>query len=208
MILTLVRHGQTHSNVRRLIDTGAPGAELTELGHQQAAALVPAFADREVDAIFVSRLIRTHQTAAPLAAERGIGPVELPGVHEITGGEYEMVESLAAVEGYLAALRAWSQVGPHVAIPGGEDGVSFFARFDADVMRAATESAHPVIVSHGAAIQVWAAERARNIDHSFSRTRGLGNTGVVMLEGDPEDGWRLLSWQGETVGPGGVPSRA
>ena len=32
MRLILVRHGQTPSNIERLLDTGAPGPGLTELG--------------------------------------------------------------------------------------------------------------------------------------------------------------------------------
>lgn len=33
----LVRHGQTTNNVKRVIDTHLPGAELSELGRTQAA---------------------------------------------------------------------------------------------------------------------------------------------------------------------------
>lgn len=198
MILTLVRHGQTHSNVGRLLDTAEPGAELTELGHRQAAALVPAFADRDVDGIFVSRLIRTHQTAAPLAAERGIGPVQLPGLHEIAAGDYEMLGDPDSLLGYMGTLRAWSVEGPHIAMPGGESGTAFFERFDADILDAAMRATDPVVVSHGAAIRVWVAERAGNITHEGAGRLELPNTGIVELEGDPESGWRLLRWLGES----------
>ena len=34
--LVLVRHGQSHANVDRRLDTRPPGAALTDLGHQQA----------------------------------------------------------------------------------------------------------------------------------------------------------------------------
>ena len=36
--LVLMRHGQTHSNLQRVIDTRPPGADLTEKGQQQATA--------------------------------------------------------------------------------------------------------------------------------------------------------------------------
>ncbi|POC80683.1 histidine phosphatase family protein, partial [Vibrio vulnificus] len=42
MRLILIRHGQTESNVHRLLDTAMPGPGLTELGQQQAAGLVSA----------------------------------------------------------------------------------------------------------------------------------------------------------------------
>ncbi|MDN6246993.1 MAG: histidine phosphatase family protein, partial [Corynebacterium casei] len=34
--IILLRHGQTFSNVERLLDTRPPGAELTERGREQA----------------------------------------------------------------------------------------------------------------------------------------------------------------------------
>ena len=36
--LVLVRHGQSHGNVERRLDTRPPGAELTDLGREQARA--------------------------------------------------------------------------------------------------------------------------------------------------------------------------
>ncbi len=36
--LVLVRHGQSHGNVDRRLDTRPPGAELTDLGRDQARA--------------------------------------------------------------------------------------------------------------------------------------------------------------------------
>lgn len=197
MRLTLIRHGQTHSNVGRHLDTAAPGADLTDLGRQQAAALVDRLVDHDVDGLYVSRLVRTHQTAAPLASARGLAPVELPGLHEITAGDWEMRNDDEAMHGYLSTMRAWSVEGLHVRMPGGEDGTGFFSRYDADVLRAATESSAPVIVSHGAAIRVWVADRAANVAHEDIAFMELHNTGVVELEGDPVDGWRLLRWQGE-----------
>lgn len=204
MQLTLVRHGQTPSNVLGLLDTGAPGPGLTELGHRQAAALVESFSGRPVDRIYVSRLQRTRLTATPLADARRVKPIELPGIHEIGAGHLEMRGDHDSMRSYFTTIRAWSEDGLHVAMPGGEDGNAFFARFDADIARVAEEASHPVVVSHGAAIRVWVAERAANIEHAFAGTHDLENTGIVELEGDPDAGWRLVRWQGEPVSPNGT----
>lgn len=192
--LTLIRHGQTPSNVLGLLDTGAPGPGLTDLGHQQAAALVPQLADREIDEIFVSTLIRTHETAAPLAADRGISPVPLDGIHEVEAGELEMLSDEDSVRRYMRTAFAWGSGDLAARMPGGPDGHEFFARFDADIARAAEAGDHPVVVSHGAAIRIWVAGRARNIEPSFTAFHHMPNTGVATLEGSPEDGWRLLTW--------------
>ena len=71
MRLFLVRHGQTASNVARLLDTAFPGADLDEIGRAQAASLVPRIGERGIEAIYASDLVRTQQTAADIAAHLG-----------------------------------------------------------------------------------------------------------------------------------------
>ena len=89
-------------------------------------------------------------------------------------------------------------------MPGGESGVEFLARYDAVVAEAATSGAGTVVlVSHGAAIRTWAAARADNVDVPFAAGHRLANTGTVILEGSPADGWKALVWAGATVTPEG-----
>ncbi len=71
MRLLLIRHGQTHSNVSGSLDTARPGADLTDLGREQAELLVERLKDEPVDALHASTLVRTQQTIAPLARARG-----------------------------------------------------------------------------------------------------------------------------------------
>jgi len=191
--LTLIRHGQTPSNVHGLLDTGAPGPGLTGLGEQQAAALPGLLADVPVDAVYVSRLVRTHFTALPLAEDRALDRVELPGVHEVEAGALEMRGDEDAVRRYMETAFAWGLGNLDARMPDGPDGYDFFGRYDADVERVVREARHPVIVSHGAAIRIWVARSATNIDPEFTAIHHLPNTGVVELEGEPGN-WRLLSW--------------
>lgn len=200
--LVLIRHGQTPSNVLGLLDTGAPGPGLTELGRQQAAGVVDHMAERDVDEIFVSSLIRTHETAAPLAAERGLAPVPLAGIHEVEAGELEMRSDEDSVRRYMRTAFAWGAGDLSVRMPGGADGHEFFARFDADIAHAAEAGEHPVVVSHGAAIRIWVAGRARNIEPAFTAFNHMPNAGIAVLEGSPDDGWRLLEWPGAEVPSG------
>jgi len=69
--LLLMRHGQTHANVSGELDTAHPGLDLTDLGRAQAVAAAKAIAGERLDAIYVSSRVRTHQTAAPTAGDRG-----------------------------------------------------------------------------------------------------------------------------------------
>ncbi|TBN58170.1 histidine phosphatase family protein [Glaciihabitans arcticus] len=199
MRLILVRHGQTTSNVAGALDTATPGAELTELGREQAAALPAVLARERLDAIVVSTLVRTQQTAAPLAAATGIEPIVRAGIREVEAGTLEMKSDRKSVMAYLTAFASWATGDLEARMPGAENGHEAFDRFDAVV----AEFAHHqtlLIVSHGAMIRYWAARAASNIDGPFVRDHILSNTGVVVLNGSPTEGWIVESWLGLPVG--------
>ncbi|MFP7761349.1 histidine phosphatase family protein [Marisediminicola sp. LYQ85] len=212
MRLLLIRHGQTPSNVDGLLDTSRPGAPLTGLGEQQAAAIPEALAGQRIDHLVVSPLLRTHLTAAPLAADRGLEVgTEVPvveGLEEIGAGSLEMRNDPEAHRAYLEAAFAWGAGDRDVSMPGGDDGHAFFERFDRAVREAiagagaagADSDTTVAIVSHGAAIRVWVAARADNIHPSFTAENDLPNTGIVTLEGSFESGWTLVDWLGTPVG--------
>jgi broad specificity phosphatase PhoE len=205
MRLLLVRHGETPSNVDHLLDTAVPGPGLTPLGEAQAAALPEALADEDIEAVYASTLLRTRLTAAPLAAARGLQVIVRDGIREVSAGDLEMLPGESA-EGreYMRTIFAWAAGDTAARIPGGESGEEAMARYDAVVAEAAVSGAGTVaLVSHGAAIRLWTSARADNVDVSFAAARPLGNTGVVVLEGSPSDGWKALSWEGATVEPAG-----
>lgn len=61
-----------------------------------------------------------------------------------------------------------------------------------------------VAFSHGAAIMAWTMMNVDNPDwglflETLSGDRGLPNTGQVVVEGNPTDGWTLVSWNGTEV---------
>jgi broad specificity phosphatase PhoE len=203
MRILFVRHGQTPANVRGILDTAAPGPGLTELGARQADAVVEALGHETIAAIYVSKLVRTHETAAPLAAALGLTPVELAGTHEIEAADIEGRSDHEAVRTYLTTVFAWGSGDPAPAMPGGADGHAFFARFDgaiAEIAAAHPDSATVVVVSHGAAIRVWTGARVSNLGDGFTADNHLDNTGVVVVEGSPDAGWTALSWGGTPVG--------
>ncbi|MFJ7077008.1 histidine phosphatase family protein [Streptomyces sp. NPDC098781] len=205
MRLLLIRHGQTPSNVDHLLDTAVPGPGLTALGEQQAAALPEALADEDIEAIYVSTLTRTQLTAAPLAAALGLEVIVRDGIRELTAGDLEMLPG-DSEQGqlYMKTVFAWSAGDTELRMPGGENGTEALARFDAVVAEAAERGAGTVaLVSHGAAIRMWTAARAVNVDVPFSAAHPLDNTGVVILEGSPSAGWKALTWAGAVVTPAG-----
>ncbi|MET8167582.1 histidine phosphatase family protein [Streptomyces sp. NPDC005329] len=205
MRLLLVRHGQTPTNVDYLLDTAVPGPGLTELGARQAAALPQALADEDVETLYASTLVRTQLTAAPLAAARGLDVLVRDGIREISAGDLEMAPGNSERgELYMRTVFAWAAGDLALRMPGGESGAEFLARYDAVVAEAAASGAGTVaMVSHGAAIRAWAAARAVNVDVPYAAAHRLANTGTVVLDGSPADGWKALSWAGATVVPAG-----
>lgn len=201
MRLLLIRHGQTPGNVLGQLDTAFPGPGLTELGERQAAALPEALADEDIEAIYTSTLLRTQLTAAPLAKACGLEPVVLDGVHEIEAGALEKKTDHESHLRYMGTVFAWADGDLDVRMPGAFTGHDFFARFDDSVNKvAAAGHATAAIVSHGAAIRCWAGRRGEDIDTLFAETHQLPNTGIVVLDGDPRQGWRVLHWDRIPVG--------
>lgn len=119
--LILVRHGQTSSNVGHNLDTAAPGADLTDLGREQAEALVNTLGDEPVRTMFVSNLVRTQQTAAPLAAHFGLEPIIREGLREISAGDLEMANDEESIQTYVRTAVGWSAGDWNTRVPGSEE---------------------------------------------------------------------------------------
>lgn len=208
MRLLLVRHGQTSSNVGHHLDTAFPGADLTERGRAQAAAIPAALEGEDITALYVSNLVRTQQTAAPLAAGLGIEPQIRPGVREIEAGDYELRNDEESIRAYIGQVFGWES-DLDARMPGGETGAEVLGRFDAVVeeARAAVGDGTALIVAHGAVIRMWAASRAANIDLAYASDRALENTAMVTMESQPNGGWLVADWTPTALGGAGLTDR-
>lgn len=209
MRLLLIRHGQTPANVRGELDTAHPGPGLTRLGTAQAAAIPAALAAESIDGIFVSTLVRTQLTAAPLAASLGLDARVLPGIHEIEAGDLEMATDHASYRRYLGTAYSWGTGNRDVVMPGGTTGHAFFDRFDTSVAQVLSSGASTaVMVSHGAAMRVWVAGVAKDMRTEDAAEKDLDNTALIVLEHDTDSGWRLVSWSGDPLGGHGLADEA
>ncbi|WLQ07939.1 histidine phosphatase family protein [Arthrobacter oryzae] len=206
MRLLLIRHGQTPGNVLGQLDTAHPGPGLTELGEQQAEALSRALANERIHALYASTLVRTQITAAPLARLHGLDTEVIPGIHEIEAGALEKLTDHESHKCYLGTIFSWADGDLDRRMPAGPTGRDFVDRYDAAIAMVAErangigDSGAVAVVSHGAAIRVWAGLRAGNIEPGFAAKHVLNNTGIVALEGAPDDGWELIHWDDSPVG--------
>jgi probable phosphoglycerate mutase len=155
--LLLVRHGESEPMVPGrpfpLVD-GHGDPELAPDGWVQAEQVAERLAGHSIDAIYVSTLRRTAQTAAPLAARLGLEPVVEPELREVYLGEWEgELYRKHMAEGHPTALRVLSEQ-RWDAIPGAESAASIRTRVRDALDRIV--KAHPgqcvVVFSHGGII--------------------------------------------------------
>jgi 2,3-bisphosphoglycerate-dependent phosphoglycerate mutase len=153
----LVRHGESAPAIPDqpfALRDGHGDPELDPVGVAQAERLGQRLATERVDAIYVTTLRRTHETAAPLAKLLGLEPVEEPDLREVFLGEWEggaLRARAAAADPIFEQIfreERWD------VIPGAEPHDDFDMRTARGLQRIV--DAHPdgrvVVVVHGGVI--------------------------------------------------------
>jgi broad specificity phosphatase PhoE len=215
--LDFVRHGE--SGDMTAINTLVPGPELTETGEQQAQIVANALAGNSIDDIYASTMIRSQETAAPLAEALNLPIQILPGLNEIDAGIFEgMPVNVGDIPLggalYLLAPLLWTLGLDFVPELGSTDanGIAFDERvsnaiqtiYDGSTANASGNITDAVF-SHEGTIAIWTLMNVNNPDFPLVLSELLNTgellpyTGVVVVQGDPEDGWSLVSWDGQPV---------
>lgn len=186
--ILLVRHGESapaHPDRPFELMEGHGDPPLHPHGHEQAQRVAERLRHEQVDAIYVTTLQRTHQTAAPLAAALGIEPVVERNLREVHLGEWEggLLRARAAAGDPLfakiAAEERWD------VIPGAESAEDFAQRTLDGILRIA--AAHPagrvVAVVHGGVIGQLLATATGSRGFAFS---GADNASIseIVVEGE------------------------
>ncbi|MFC6883951.1 MULTISPECIES: histidine phosphatase family protein [Actinomadura] len=155
--LLLIRHGASQAarpDAPFPLVNGQGDPELAPEGHEQAARVAERLAEERIDAIYVTSLRRTAQTAAPLAERLGIVPQVEADLREVHLGEWEggLFRKMVAENGPIAQ-RLWAEERWDV-IPGAERDEAFAERVRLGLERIA--AAHPdariAVFTHGGVI--------------------------------------------------------
>ncbi|APT87797.1 histidine phosphatase family protein [Corynebacterium flavescens] len=216
--IILLRHGQTFSNIQRMLDTRPPGAELTERGRAQAQGvgkeLTALTGDRPFK-IYSSVALRAQQTAQLAARSweqtRGLPAHDiavslLSGIHEVFAGDLEMSNSEDSHREYMVTLRGWLDGDAGARMPGGENYLDLLARYRPtleSVAHTLDAEEDAIIVSHGAAIRV-ATCHATGIDADFAFSGYMPNCRFTIMEPRGRDfgQWTLTRWADTEMDPG------
>lgn len=194
--LTFIRHAQSQANADGVIDTDVPGPSLTPDGKGQAEQLARQLARNHYDAIYASPMVRTQETAAPLAAALGEHVEVLPGLQEINAGWYDDTPTTGKESTYLLAPNDWLRSDRKEAIPGSINGDQFNDQFTAAVQKI-YDSGHskPIAFSSNTAIKYWALMNVKNPSERLAQ-QPLPNGARVVITGSPTSGWTLVDWNG------------
>lgn len=197
--LVLVRHGQSHANVERRLDTRPPGAALTDLGHEQARSFARGLV-RPPGLLAHSLARRAAETAAEIAAAAMVDAQQFDGLHEVQVGELENRTDDEAITEFESIYQRWHQGDLHVPMPGGESGDEVLDRYVPVLtqlrMRYLDDDAWQddiVVVSHGAAIRLVSAVLA-GVEGTFALDHHLANTEAVVLAPVTDGRWSCVQW--------------
>ena len=161
LTLTLVRHGRTYLNQRRLLQ-GWSNSPLTRDGLEGVRTTARHLAPRPFVAAYSSPSGRAVATAVEILRHHdGVRLRTDAGLRELNFGQYERKH-----ESVLDQVMAWPDLvgeiisGRHPGLPGGEDAATFLERLRGAMERITT--AHPeggevLVVGHGLALGVWLA---------------------------------------------------
>jgi 2,3-bisphosphoglycerate-dependent phosphoglycerate mutase len=191
--VVLARHGASQpirpgERFPLLDGTGDP--PLAPEGHEQAKLLARRLSDEEIAAVFVSGLLRTIETAAPLGRET----IEVPELREVSLGEWEGGEfRIRMHEGDPVALRAVAEERWDL-IPGAESMDGFATRVRAGietVVEAVGPGSVAVAFVHGGVIGEVCRQATDSRPFAFVHSDNCSITRIVRFA----DGrWLLRSF--------------
>lgn len=188
-----IRHGQTDWNADSRIQ-GHTDIALNALGEWQAGRLAQALGDETLDVLYSSDLARARQTAAPLAARKGLELRIDTGLRERGFGEFEGLSFAQIEQRWPEQAAAWRQRDPDFGARGGEVLRDFRNRVVATVDRLARahRGRNIALVTHGGVLDLLYREATR-VALDAPRSWQLANAGINRLL-HSEQGLVLVGW--------------
>lgn len=188
-----IRHGRTAWNADSRIQ-GHTDIALDALGEWQAERLALALDDEAVQAVYSSDLTRACQTAAPLAARKGLPLRVDAGLRERGFGDFEGLSFVQIEQRWPEQAAAWRKRDPDFGAHGGEVLRDFRERAVAAVLRLARAHRGQCIalVTHGGVLDLLYREATR-VALDAPRSWQLANAGINRLL-HSEQGLVLVGW--------------
>jgi len=195
--IVLVRHGASQAAVEgqpfELLE-GQADPPLSPAGELQARAVAARLRDEPLEALYITSLCRTAQTAAPLAALTGLEPVVVPELREVHLGELDGGAFRIAVHAgdprvaEVFAQQRWD------VIEGAERMEDLAGRTRAGIDRivaATTAGATVAAVVHGGVIGELCRQASDSRPFAFTHADNGSLTRLIVF---PDGRWWLRSF--------------
>jgi len=185
--ILLIRHGESQAYTPGIPFPMADGhgdPPLAPNGHEQAKLLADRLASAAIDAIYVTTLRRTAQTAAPLAERLGLTPAVEPDLREVHLGEWEGGEYRQRVaEHDPLVMEAFSQERWDV-IPGAESPVALSARVRGAIERIALarRGQRVAVFAHGGVIGEVLAQASGSRPFAFITSDNASISRLIVTD--------------------------
>lgn len=186
--LILIRHGETDWN-RELRFQGQVDVSLNDIGHEQARRVARRLAGQPVHQLYASDLLRTQQTAQPIALETGLAVASDAGLREQSFGQVDGMRVDDIKARHPQAWEDWLRFHEDYAMPGGESARQFHARVMGAVRQivAAHAGQTLLVVTHGGVL-----------DMIYRTALSLGLSGPRQSE-IPNAGFNRVRFHGEAI---------
>lgn len=195
--IVFIRHGASADAIPGRpfpLTDGHGDPPLSAAGEQQAEAVAERLADEPLAALFVTGLVRTVQTAAPLASRLGLEPRIVADLREIKLGDWEGGEFRIRVQnGDPVAMRVIDEERWDV-IPGAEPMDQIAARVRAGVAAIVDHvgpDATAAAVVHGGIIGELCRQATDSRPFAFIHSDNCSLSRIVVL---PDGRWLLRTF--------------
>ena len=185
--ILLIRHGETQAAIRGevfpMVD-GQGDPALRPEGHAQAQAVAARLMHEAIDAIYVTTMQRTHETAAPLAAALALTPRIEADLREVFLGDWDGGEfRFRANENDPAVVRA-RQMECWGELPGAETFAALQTRVVRGLHRIAAAHADQLVavVVHGGVVGAALAHATGSRNFGFNGADN-GSISRVVIHG-------------------------
>ena len=156
----IIRHGETELNKLRLLQGRGINASVNKVGRSQAHAIAKALSIYPIQKIVTSSLIRTQESAAPLAEIKSINIESWKELDEMSFGDLEGKSFNNVLDQLKFLQNEWSFGNTKIPVPGGESPEDVYERAGKKTREIAENSSetHIAVFIHGRLIRILLSE--------------------------------------------------
>lgn len=189
----IIRHGESISN-RQGIFTGNTDIDLSEMGYRQAELVGKYLADKGIEAVYSSDLIRAYHTSLPTARMLGLESIRTRGFREVNGGEWEKKRYADLFELYPDEYPIFAHDVGNAVCTGGEAVKDLYARVNAEFDRVFNieRGRTFAIFSHATPVRAMVCRFLGKGPEDMKDIKWVANASVTMVETEDGESFRIV----------------